>query len=94
MLEKIEYFEKNGKAVIYRCYGEGSVVQLPSFLCGLPVTELADHCFAKEPSVRVKQFERRSILRTEWEADNSMQCGWQRGSGKKTEADDVSVNEQ
>lgn len=86
MLEKIEYFEKNGKAVIFRCYGEGSVVELPSVLCGLPVTELADHCFAIEASVRVKQFELRSILRAEWESGNSLQCGWHSvPPGKETE---------
>lgn len=67
MLEKIEYIEKNGNALIYRCYGEGSVVELPSVLRGLPVTELADHCFAREASLRYKKFQLKGILREEWE---------------------------
>lgn len=70
MLEKIEYIEKNGTAMIYRCYGEGAVVELPDRLCGLPVTELADHCFAREASVRYKKFQLKSILREEWESAN------------------------
>lgn len=69
MLEKIEYIEKNGKAMIYRCYGDGAVVELPSVLRGLPVTELADHCFAREASVRYKKFQLKSILREEWEKE-------------------------
>lgn len=69
MLEKIEYIEKNGKALVYRCYGEGAVVELPDCLRGLPVTELADHCFAAEPSVRYKNFQLQSIYREEWEAE-------------------------
>lgn len=73
MLEKIEYMEKNGKAIIYRCYGEGTVVELPSVLRGLPVTELADHCFAKEASVRYKRFEKKCIWREEWDQENASQ---------------------
>ncbi len=55
MIEQIEYYEKNGGAVICRCYGEGSFAELPSVLNGLLVTELADHCFAPEGSVRLPQ---------------------------------------
>lgn len=54
MLEKIEYIRKNQRIVIYRCYGEGSVLEVPGQIDGLPVTELADHCFAGEPSLRYK----------------------------------------
>ena len=67
MLEIIDYIEKNGKAIVYRCFGEGSVVELPSVIRGLPVAELADHCFAKEASVRYKRFEIKSIRREEWQ---------------------------
>ena len=97
MLEKIEYIEKNGKAVIYRCYGEGSVVELPSVLRGLPVTELADHCFAGEASVRYKKFQLKSILREEWETEanagtvkrNSAFPGESTGIGRKKYEFDV-----
>lgn len=75
MLEKIEYIEKNGTAMIYRCYGDGSVVELPDTLRGLPVTELADHCFAREASVRYKKFQIKSILRTEWEETAAEKSG-------------------
>lgn len=67
MLEKIEYVEKNGSALIYRCYGDGSLVELPSYLRGLPVRELADHCFAGEASFRYKKYQIKEIYRAEWE---------------------------
>ena len=53
MLEQIDYIEKNGGAVIVRCYGSGPAQELPEQVAGLAVTELADHCFAKEASVRI-----------------------------------------
>lgn len=84
MLEKIEYIEKNGTAMIYRCYGDGSVVELPDTLHGLPVTELADHCFAREVSVRYKKFQLKSILREEWENTDSQEC-----SAKKEENEEI-----
>lgn len=42
MIERIDYFIKNGKIVVFRCYGEGSVLELPGEIEGLPVAELAD----------------------------------------------------
>lgn len=69
MLEKIDYIERNGNALIYRCYGDGSWVELPSCIRGLPVTELADHCFAGEASLRYKKFQIKSIYRAEWEQE-------------------------
>lgn len=71
MLEKIEYVEKNGGALIYRCYGDGSSVELPSRLRGLNVRELADHCFAGEPSFRYPKTQIQSIGREEWEREAS-----------------------
>lgn len=71
MLERIDYIEKNGKAVIYRCYGEGSLVELPGRLRGLTVSELADHCFAREASGRYKKFQLQTIRRREWEQERN-----------------------
>lgn len=69
MLERIDYIEKNGKAVIYRCYGEGSMAELPQRLRGLSVAELADHCFAREASARYKKYQIQTIRRAEWEGE-------------------------
>lgn len=67
MVEKIEYIQKNNSIILYRCYGEGSIVELPGEINGLPVTELADHCFAEEPSFRYKRHEIRTAYREQWE---------------------------
>ena len=53
MIEKIAYIVKNNGAVICRCFGSGAFAEIPSEVDGLPVVELADHCFAPEPSVRI-----------------------------------------
>lgn len=67
MLERIDYIVKNEKIWIYRCYGEGTIVEIPGELRGLPVVELADHCFAREASYRYKESEIQTIYREEWE---------------------------
>lgn len=53
MIEKIAYIVKNNGAVICRCFGSGAYAEIPSEVDGLPVLELADHCFAPEPSARI-----------------------------------------
>ncbi len=53
MVEYIDYLIKNGGATIVRAYGQGSIVDLPDTIEGLPVLGLADHCFAPEMSVRI-----------------------------------------
>ena len=63
MLEKITYVEKNKGAVILRCYGSGSHLELPERVAGLPVKELADHCFAEEGSLRYQPFQIRTAVR-------------------------------
>ncbi len=80
MIERIDYFIKSGNIVIYRCYGEGSVLELPGEIEGLPVTELADHCFAPEASLRYPHQElyracrRQRMIRSQEEDAES----WQR----------------
>lgn len=68
MLERIDYIVRNNKAMIYRCYGEGTIVELPGVIAGLPVTDLLDHCFAREASYRYKPAEIKTIYRSQWEA--------------------------
>ena len=58
MLDLIEYIETNNTLQICRCYGEGGFAQLPNFIDGLPVTALADHVFAREPSFVLRQVPR------------------------------------
>ncbi len=53
MIEKAAYYKKGSGAVLVRCFGEGAFVDVPAFVDGLPVTELADHCFAPDMSTRV-----------------------------------------
>ncbi len=60
MIEAVTYYEKNGGAVLVRCYGEGTYVEVPACIDGLPVTELADHCFAPEMSSRAGKQQLRS----------------------------------
>lgn len=67
MLERIDYIVKNQKVFLYRCYGEGTFVEVPGEILGLPVTELSDHCFADDASVRYKPWEIRTIYRAQWE---------------------------
>ncbi len=62
MLTKVEYCEKNGKAVLCRCYGTGSVLFVPEMIDCLPVAEIADHCFAREPSIRIRQGDLRTAF--------------------------------
>ncbi len=53
MIEQIAYIEKDGGAVIVRCYGEGRSGDLPARIGDLPVIGLADHCFAPQQSGRI-----------------------------------------
>ena len=55
MLEQIAYTLLGGGAVIYRVFGTGEYVQIPKTVDGYEVTGLWDHCFAAEPSVRVRE---------------------------------------
>lgn len=73
MLERIDYVIKNGTILIYRCYGEGSVLELPKEIGGLPVTALADHCFAPEASVRYQKQELHTVYRKQWETQERCQ---------------------
>jgi len=50
MLNLVEYTVNGNGIQICRCYGEGGYAQLPESVDGLPVTALADHAFAREPS--------------------------------------------
>lgn len=63
MIEKIAYIVKNNGAVICRCFGSGAYAEIPSEVCGLPVRELADHCFAPEPSVRIPRHQLQYAVR-------------------------------
>ncbi len=72
MIEAVTYYEKNGGAVLVRCCGEGTYVEVPASIDGLPVTELADHCFAPEMSSRAgKQQLRCSDMFTETSGEAS-----------------------
>ncbi len=71
MLEELEYYEKNGSAVLYRCYGTGSWLEIPKTVGGLVITELADHCFAEEASFRVDKNKLKRVSRSEWEGGES-----------------------
>ena len=63
MLEAIDYIEKNDTAILCRCYGTGAYLVLPDTVAGLPVSEVADHCFAPEMSVRIPAHSlRRAVL--------------------------------
>ena len=53
MLEILEYIIQNNAAVLCRCYGTGGYLDLPERIDGLPIRELADHCFAPEKSIRI-----------------------------------------
>ncbi|MDD3794580.1 MAG: leucine-rich repeat protein [Lachnospiraceae bacterium] len=65
MIEKIDYIKRNNGITIVRCYGTGQVLELPERIAGLPVTELADHCFAGEASVRYTAEEMQTAYRSE-----------------------------
>ena len=54
MLDLIEYTGDENGIVIFRCCGDGGRVEIPDRIGDIPVRELADHCFAGEPSVRLK----------------------------------------
>lgn len=87
MLERIDYVVKNQKVWIYRCYGEGTIVEIPGVIRGLPVTDLADHCFAKEASYKYKPAEIHTIYREEWEKQEEV-------SSVNRDANDNSSQEQ
>ena len=53
MLEILDYIIQNNAAVLCRCYGTGGYLDLPERIDGLPIRELADHCFAPEKSIRI-----------------------------------------
>ena len=84
MLERIEYIEKENSVMIFRCYGSGSRLELPGRLRGKPVTELADHCFAMEPSQRINRLHLQSVSRSEWEqeAGNGVSAEPVKGAGQ------------
>ena len=64
MLEMIDYIPQGDGALIVRCFGSGPAAELPERIGALAVTALADHCFAKEPSVRIdRSLVRRSVRR-------------------------------
>ena len=50
MPDWIEYVIQDGEALILRCYGTGSTVELTGCIGDLQTGGLADHCFAPEPS--------------------------------------------
>ena len=52
MAERILFYRRKEEAVIVRWYGKESWLVIPDVLGALPVTELADHCFAPEMSVK------------------------------------------
>ena len=54
MLEAIEYLEKDDGILVCRCYGEGAHLSLPERIADKPVTALADHVFAREPSFALR----------------------------------------
>ncbi len=47
----LEYIDFGKYVMLYRIYGGGCVAELPAYVAGLPVRELADHIFAPEASV-------------------------------------------
>ena len=92
MLERIEYIEKENSVMIFRCYGSGSRLELPGRLRGKPVTELADHCFAMEPSQRINRLHLQSVSRSEWEqeAGNGVSAESVKGGGQAVQDREVS----
>ena len=59
MLTAIEYIMEHDTVMICRCYGTGSYLTLPDEIAGYPVTALADHCFAPEPSYALRHVPKR-----------------------------------
>ena len=51
-MEYTEYIDRNEYVILYRMHGSGAIAEVPAFIGGKPVRELADHIFAAEPSVR------------------------------------------
>ena len=82
MIEKILYLEKDGKAIVYRCFGTGSHVSLPARIGALQVTGIGDHCFAPEMSVRVNRDQLKAAYRFQWEGAPDA-CS--RGSGMEAD---------
>ncbi len=50
-MEYIEYIERPAGIMIFRIHQAGSIAEIPAAIEGRPVRSLADHIFAKEPSV-------------------------------------------
>ncbi len=59
MLTAIEYMTEHDGVMICRCWGTGNYLQLPETVAGQPVTALADHCFAREPSFQLRRAEKK-----------------------------------
>lgn len=65
MLEAIEYLEKDDGIFVCRCYGEGAHLSLPERIGNKPVTALADHVFAREPSFALRGISKKMALATD-----------------------------
>ena len=66
MLTEISYIRNDREIMICRCRGSGSFVEIPDSIDGLPVTSLADHCFAAEASYRLRAEKKdRAWIRTD-----------------------------
>ena len=71
MLERMTYLEEKDGVSICRCYGSGTYIDMPSFVHGKPVTALKDHCFAPEASIRIDRTKLKSVLRSEWQQEET-----------------------
>lgn len=67
-LQKItfEYYIQQGKAVLFRCYGDSPCITIPAQLNGVPVAEILPYCFSEKTPTLPKETE---ILR--WGKDIS-----------------------
>ena len=61
MLSELAYIEETDGLCIYRCFGEGAFLEIPSFVEGRPVTSLADHVFAAEPSFALRHVPKKRV---------------------------------
>ncbi|MDO4475430.1 MAG: leucine-rich repeat protein [Lachnospiraceae bacterium] len=57
MVTGVDYIRRGEQALICRLYGDGTLVRIPDQVDGLPVTGLADHCFAAETSWKLRKEE-------------------------------------
>ena len=71
MLERMTYLEEKDGICICRCYGSGTYIDMPSYVHGKPVIALKDHCFAPEASIRIDRSKLKSILRSEWQQEET-----------------------